>query len=64
MSEDKEQQNEQITQAGAVELDETNLDDASAGSADFVGVKIGPVSWKLDAAGNKFDAGEVGKKAF
>lgn len=60
MTEDSKQSNEEITQAGAVELEETKLDEAAGG----IGVKIGPVSWKLDAAGNKFDAGDaVGKKA-
>ena len=58
MSEDKKHSNEEITQAGAVELDETSLDDASGGNADTIGVKIGPSGYKFDPVG------PIGKKVF
>ncbi len=54
MTEDKKQ-SEEITPAGAVELEETALDETSGG-----GLSADTIAWKLDPAGNKYDP--VGNK--
>lgn len=70
MAEDKKQN--AITDAGAVELEESKLDQAAGGAGLDVGVKIDPIGVKLDPVGVKLDpvgwkldpALPAGKKGF
>ncbi len=69
MTEDNKQPSV-VTEAGAVELQETSLDEAAGGGAgdavawklDPVGQKVNPVGNKFDPIGWKLDPGAIGNK--
>lgn len=54
MTEDKKQSDE-ITQAGAVELEENSLDQAAGGIGEELAWKLDPGAKKVDPIGNKYD---------